>query len=403
MRQAEGMDDERVLRLIAGGESEQVERKEQLKNKKPEVCQAICAFANDFPRTRQPGIVVIGQADKGQPVGLPITDALLRELSDLRTNGGILPFPQISVRQIALEGVPVAVVIVEPSSAPPVRYEGRTYIRVGPTRRLATAEEEAVLTERRQAANLPFDARAITSATIADLDVGRFSDEVLPQLVADDILRENHRPVHQQMASLRLVVPGDFLPTPTGLLLIGRDPQAHLPGSYTQFVRFDGLRLSDPIRSEHSVSGTLPDVMLEVEEVLRANIDTVIEIEGLATERRTPSVPFEALQQLYRNALLHRTYESSNAPVRVSWFADRVEIHSPGGPFGQVTVETIGQPGLTDYRNPTVAGALNRLGFVQRFGVGIQISRDRLEQNGNPPLEIQASVSAVVAIVRLKL
>jgi ATP-dependent DNA helicase RecG len=143
--------------------------------------------------------------------------------------------------------------------------------------------------------------------------------------------------------------------------------------------------------------------MLEVEEVLRANIDTVIEIEGLATERRTPSVPFEALQQLYRNALLHRTYESSNAPVRVSWFADRVEIHSPGGPFGQVTVETIGQPGLTDYRNPTVAGALNRLGFVQRFGVGIQISRDRLEQNGNPPLEIQASVSAVVAIVRLKL
>jgi hypothetical protein len=58
--------------------------------------------------------------------------------------------------------------------------------------------------------------------------------------------------------------------------------------------------------------------MLEVEEVLRANIDTVIDFEGLPTERRTPSVPFEALQQLYRNALLHRTYESSNAPVRAS-------------------------------------------------------------------------------------
>jgi ATP-dependent DNA helicase RecG len=396
------MDDESVLRLIRGSESEQVERKEQLKNKKPEVCQAICAFANDFPRTRKPGIVVIGQADKGAPIGLPITDALLRELSDLRTNGGILPFPQISVRELELDGVPVAVVVVEPSNAPPVRFDGRTYIRVGPTRRLATAEEEAVLTERRQAANLPFDARAVPSATIADLAIDRFTDEFLPQLIADDILRENHRAVPQQMASLRLVTPGEFLPTPTGLLLVGRDPQAHLPGSYTQFIRFDGTQLSDPIRSEHQVTGTLPDVMLEVEEVLRANIDTVIDFEGLSAERRTPSVPFEALQQLYRNALLHRTYEASNAPVRVTWFDDRVEIHSPGGPFGQVTVETIGQPGLTDYRNPTLAGVLNRLGFVQRFGVGIQVSRDRLAQNGNPPLEFQASVSAVAAIIGLK-
>jgi predicted HTH transcriptional regulator len=189
-------------------------------------------------------------------------------------------------------------------------------------------------TERRQAANLPFDARPVPSATIADLDLNRFRDEILPQLIAEDVLQENHRPTHQQMASLRLVSPGDF--------------------------------------------------------------------EGLPTEQRTPSVPFEALQQLYRNALLHRTYESSNAPVRVSWFDDRVEIHSPGGPFGQVTVDTIGQPGLTDYRNPTLAGVLNRLGFVQRFGVGIQVSRDRLAQNGNPPLDLQASISAVAAIVGLK-
>lgn len=50
------MDDESVLQLIKGGESEQIERKEQLKNKKTEVCRAICAFANDFPRTGRPGL-----------------------------------------------------------------------------------------------------------------------------------------------------------------------------------------------------------------------------------------------------------------------------------------------------------------------------------------------------------
>ena len=226
--------------------------------------------------------------------------------------------------------------------------------------------------------------------------------EILPQLVAEDVLRENQRPVPQQLASFRLVAPRELIPTTTGLLLAGRDPLAHLPGAYIQFIRFDGTQLSDPIRSEHRVSGTIPDTMLEVEEVLRANIDTVIEFEGRPAEQRTPSVPFEALQQLVRNALLHRTYESSNTPVRITWFDDRVEIHSPGGPYGQVTVETIGQPGLTDYRNPTLAGVLHQLGFVQQFGVGIQISRDRLLQNGNPPLEFAASVAAVAAIVGLK-
>ncbi|MGH3168959.1 MAG: ATP-binding protein, partial [Trebonia sp.] len=300
-----------------------------------------------------------------------------------------------------LQGSAVAVVIVEPSASPPVRYDGRTYIRVGPSRRLATAEEEAVLTERRHAANLPFDARPVASSTIDDLDLSRFREEILPQLVADDVLRENGRSVQQQLASLRLVTSSELQPTPTGLLLTGRDPEAHLPGAYVQFLRFDGMQLSDPILSEHRVSGTIQDVVLDVEEVLRANIDTVVQFEGLAKEQRKSSVPFEALQQLLRNALLHRTYEASNAPVRVTWFGDRVEIHSPGGPFGQVTIETIGQPGLTDYRNPTLAGVLNRLGFVQRFGVGIQIARDRLAQNGNSPLEFQASVGAVAAIVRL--
>jgi ATP-dependent DNA helicase RecG len=395
------MDDDSVLALIRGQESEQVERKERLKPQKDEVCQVICAFANDMPRTGKPGVVVIGQADNGNPTGLAVSDGLLLELADLRTNSGIVPFPQISVRRLELDGTAVAVIVVEPAQSPPLRFRGRTYIRVGPSTRPATAAEESVLTERRQAANLPFDAQPLPSAVIRDLDIDRFTQDVLPQLIAADVLRENGRAIEQQLASLRLAGPPEFRPTPTGILVVGRDPELHLPGAYLQFVSFDGVLLSDPVLSQHRVSGTVTDVVLEAEEIVRSHIETIVRFEGLPTEERRPSVPFEALQQLIRNAVLHRTYEASNAPVRVSWFHDRVEISSPGGPFGQVTVETIGQPGLTDYRNPTLAGALNQLGFVQRFGVGIQIARDRLGQNGNPPLEFQASVAAVAAIVRL--
>ena len=67
-------------------------------------------------------------------------------------------------------------------------------------------------------------------------------------------------------------------------------------------------------------------------------------------EIRRSEYPLPALQQLIRNAILHRTYEGTNAPVRIYWFSDRIEIHNPGGPFGLVTKENFGQPGVTDYR-----------------------------------------------------
>ena len=82
---------------------------------------------------------------------------------------------------------------------------------------------------------------------------------------------------------------------------------------------------------------------------------------------------------------MHRTYENTNAPIRLTWFSDRIEIVNPGGPFGIVTVANFGQPGVTDYRNPHLAEAMKVLGYVQRFGVGIATARRLLAENGNPP------------------
>jgi ATP-dependent DNA helicase RecG len=97
---------------------------------------------------------------------------------------------------------------------------------------------------------------------------------------------------------------------------------------------------------------------------------------------------------------MHRTYEGTNAPVRIYWYADRIQIISPGGPFGQVTAENFGQPGINDYRNPHLAEAMRTLGYAQHFGVGIQIARDALARNGNPPPEFQVEPRTIVATIR---
>ena len=100
------------------------------------------------------------------------------------------------------------------------------------------------------------------------------------------------------------------------------------------------------------------------------------------------------------NAVMHRTYESTNAPVRISWFSDRIEVLSPGGPYGQVTIEQFGRPGVTDYRNPHVAEALRVLGFVERFGIGLQLANRRLRENGNPELEYEPEHNHVLVRIR---
>ena len=137
-----------------------------------------------------------------------------------------------------------------------------------------------------------------------------------------------------------------------------------------------------------------------MDEVLQVNIFTATDVVVQPVELRHPDYPIVALQQLARNAILHRTYDGTNAPIRIYWFSDRIEIYNPGGPFGQVTRDNFGVPGITDYRNPHIAEAMKNLGYVQRFGIGIALARRELEKNGNPLPEFRVDDTDVLVIVR---
>lgn len=98
---------------------------------------------------------------------------------------------------------------------------------------------------------------------------------------------------------------------------------------------------------------------------------------------------------------MHRTYEGTNAPVRIYWFDDRIEISNPGGPYGAVTQENFGRPGASDYRNPILAGVLKNMGFVQRFGFGIAEARRAMAASGNPAPEFHVEATNVLVTLRL--
>ena len=145
--------------------------------------------------------------------------------------------------------------------------------------------------------------------------------------------------------------------------------------------------------------GTVPDQLRQLDEYILINVRQPLEMTG-STHTRTPDYPVDALVSFIRNALMHRAYKGTNSPVRVNWYSDRVEITLAGRPIGQVTTDNFGEPGVTDYRNPTLAAFLKDLGFVERFGLGIALAKQALKANGNPAPEFTISGTHVHITVR---
>jgi ATP-dependent DNA helicase RecG len=392
------MDDDELEGLLRKLESDLVERKASLSDP-DRIREAICAYANDFPDHRMPGVIFIGANDDGSCSGLEITDELLLKLSNMRDDGAIQPFPSMTVEKRELNGCQMAVLIVKPYRAPPIRFKGVTWIRVGPRRSRATPEDELILAERRQSKDLPFDLQPLTSAMIEDLDLDLFEREYLPLAVDPSVLEQDHLTIENKLRALRFLSL-DGHPTVLGVLVLGKDSLRYIPGAYIQFLRFEGDSLTDPIRDRKEIDGPLPELLRRLDDVLEAHNTVSTSITSGPIEVHRPEYPMSALQQLARNAILHRTYKGTNAPVRIYWFSDRVEIHSPGGPYGQVTKENFGRPGVSDYRNPHLAEAMKVLGYVQRFGLGIQIARDQLAKNGNPDPEFIVETTNVLVTIR---
>lgn len=388
--------------MLADLESDLVERKESFRGDAPNaIREAVCAFANDLPNHRRPGVAFVGATDDGHPSEIAVTDELLRQLADIKTDGNIVPPPSMIVSRRVLQGSDVAVILVEPADSPPVRYRGRVHIRIGPRRGIATAQHERILTEKRRHRDLPFDVRPLPSASLRDLRRPFFEEVYLPAAFAPDVLEANDRTYEQRLAATKMVSSVDD-PTPTilGALIVGKRTRDLVPGAYIQFLRIDGTDLADPIVDELLIDGVVSDALRRLDDKLLAHNRTAVDFANGPIESRTYTYPHVALQQLVRNAVMHRAYEATNAPVRVYWYDDRVEIINPGGPYGEVTVETFGTPGLTDYRNPNLAEAMRVLGLVQRFGAGIPIARRALAGNGNPPPEFRVQPTYVTAIVR---
>ena len=389
---------DQLLSLLADHEFDVVEFTTSTKNT-DKFCEAICAFANDFPNRRQPGYLLVGVNDDGTASGLAVTDQLLRRLADLRSNVNLEPLPAMTVEKYTLPDGEIAVVEVLPSDLPPVRYRGRVWIRVGPARRGANQQEERILVEKRTALQKPFDIRPCHGCTLDDLVLDLFSVGYLPAAVDRDVIAENQRGIPEQMASLRLYDLAADCPTNAVALLFAKDPLRWIAGAYVQFVRWAGTTMADDPVSAKSFSGDLLTVLREVASFVELQAASYPVAETPFRERPEIDYPPVAIREILMNAIMHRSYES-NAPVQFYWYEDRIDIQSPGGLYGMASPENF--PRQTDYRNPVITEAMATLGYVNHFGRGVIRAQDVLRRNGNPQAEFTFDPSHVLATIRRK-
>ncbi|HYI13112.1 MAG TPA: RNA-binding domain-containing protein [Thermoanaerobaculia bacterium] len=390
------MIEQELRTLIANHEADRVEFTVST-NDTHKFSEAVCAFANDLPNRGMPGYLIVGVTDSGSIAEAQVTDELLRNLAALRSDGNIQPLPDLNVEKVATSEGEVAVVTVQPSPLPPVRYRGRVCIRIGPRKGYATEQEERRLIERRVSHARTFDAQPALGSSIEHLALPLFLIDYRGQAIAPEVIEENNRPIEQQLASLRFFDLGHSCPTNAGILLFGLDVRAWLPGAYVQFLRIDGDSLAADVLNDREFSGDLLTVLRELDALVEAQLTQFPLPATTLRERTVEAYPRVAVRELLMNAIMHRDY-SSTAPLRITWLSDRVEIQSPGGLYGEVSPANF--PRQTSYRNPVVAEALKALGYVNRYGRGVLRAQKALEENGSPPAAFEFDAGYVLATIR---
>lgn len=390
-----------LLELLSEIESFRVERTVSVNNT-DKFSQAVCAFANDMAASGLPGYLLIGADDEtGTPSGLQVTDQLLQNLQSLASNGNILPAPALIAYRVKLSSGlgEIAVVEVQPSTLPPVRYKGQAWIRRGPAKGIANEAEETILIERRTAAAKTFDAQPCAGASLSDLALDLFTSTYRPQAIDAETIADNHRPIENQLASLRFFDLGRNLPTYAGLILFAKDLLDWLPNAYVQYVRFDGPDMGADVISEKRFQGDLLSIVLNLKAWVGLITSTQpVRISPLE-ERMVSDFPEVAVRELLMNAVLHRSYEAAS-PVQFYQFSDRIEIQNPGPLYGVARPENF--PHQTAYRNPVIAEAMKTIGAVNRYGRGVERAQIALERNCSPAAEFIFGDTYFASIIRIR-
>jgi ATP-dependent DNA helicase RecG len=161
---------------------------------------------------------------------------------------------------------------------------------------------------------------------------------------------------------------GQLRPTNAGILLFGNDPQMYIRSAEITAVRFAGEDMNDTF-TRQDLLGTLPDQLRRAETFLIDHLRKGVQLRQTMERKEQFEYPLEAARELVVNAVAHRDYSIGGDGIRVFIYSNRMEVRSPGGLPGPVTVANIKEERFS--RNPAIVQVLSDMGFIERLGYGV--------------------------------
>lgn len=282
----------------------------------------------------------------------------------------ILPFPQLHT----VEGGQLLEITI-PSGLPNVyNLESRYLWRKGSKDEPIPAPRLRQLLMERGA--IQFESLIPPQLTYADLDFTQVEDYLASLNLPGGLYPEQ---ALLQRGCL-VCVNGEYRPTYAGLLLFGDYPQRWLPSASLLAARFPGVAFSDQFLKQE-ISGSLPQQLRQAEVFIKDNLRSVVRMVGLS-HQEVLEYPFDAVRELLVNAVAHRDYNQQGDNIHLNIFSDRLEVSSPGGLPGPVTLENLLEARYS--RNPVIVQVLSDMGFVERLGYGLDRVVTLMQQNGLP-------------------
>ena len=336
-----------------------------------DLADELAAFAN-----ASGGVMLCGVTDAGEVQGLTRAqlDALERMLVEISTDT-IKPAIQIATYRLEIDGKALLAVEVESGYALH-DSPGGSYRRVGSSKRVMTSDERLRLSQRRaQSRFLWFDKQPVPNTGFHTLDESIWK----PLLSAEG--RADPETALEKLALLTEDERGVTRATVAGVLLCSAAPHEWLPNACITATYYAGSDRASGQLDARTIVGPLPRQVADAMAFAVRNMRVGAYKDPARMD--LPQYSVEALFEALVNAVAHRDYSVRGSRIRLSMFADRLEIDSPGGLPNNLTIDAMAARQST--RNEAIASVLGRVPvgdipgsgrrryFMERRGDGVPI------------------------------
>ncbi len=348
----------KIEQLLKLNEGKCLEFKQNAESK-TRILSTIIAFANTSG-----GKLLIGVEDKTRHVlGIENPTELEEKMANI-INDNITPQISPNIEILTWKDRNIVLIEVFPGATKPyfIKKKGEhdsTYIRVGSTNRLA--DRFMIESLRRTRSIKTFDEEFGSELSSDNIDFRLASELFLNK----GEITKNHLLTLGVLAKLndKVVV------TNGGILLFCPQKELYFPDAWVQAGSFRGLDKTH-IRDAHNFHSPLVQAVDEAMDFIRKHLNVGIVIaDNDVRHKEVWSIPYKAIREAVINAIVHADYSLAGSPIRIAIFDDRLEIENPGLlPFGLKTIKE----GVSKIRNRVIARVFHELGFIERWGSGIQ-------------------------------